>query len=152
MIMMLSFGWIVMPSMGLSQVITKKTVSIMLAEKLVKACENEARNTGLALSIAVVDDAGHPVLLKRMDGANFKTLDIAKGKALTALLMGAPSAVMQEALENGKIRYLGIDGLLPLQGGLPIIYEGVVIGGIGASGALEELDEKCVQTALGSLK
>ncbi|MDA5193664.1 GlcG/HbpS family heme-binding protein [Govanella unica] len=123
-----------------------------LAEQLVNHCEAEARRQKIALSIVVLDDGGHVMLAKRMDGARFKTIEVAEGKAYTALSIGAPSAVLQQAVETGKTSYLTVPGIVAIQGGLPILRDGVVIGAMGASGVEEPMDEACVQGAISALK
>ncbi|MFC3051045.1 GlcG/HbpS family heme-binding protein [Kordiimonas pumila] len=131
-----------------AQVVTTKTVSLKLAERLITACEIAARSKKLSMSLSVVDYTGNPVMIKRMDGASYKTLEVATGKAKTAALLGVPSAALQELVDNGKLSYLTIPDMIMIRGGLPIMDGDDVIGGFAASGSTEVQDEDCVQSAL----
>lgn len=138
----------VVPAVVAAQPMQKPVLGAALAEKLVAACTAEASRQNIALSIVVLDDGGHVLLAKRMDGARFKTLEVATGKAQTALALGAPSAMLQEAVDKGKVSYLTVPGVTAIQGGLPIMLDSAIIGAMAASGAAEQTDEACVKTAL----
>jgi glc operon protein GlcG len=105
------------------------------------AAEKEATRRGLNLSIAVVDAAGHLLAFQRMDNARLITIDVAIGKARTAAHLRSPSKVLEETINGGRAALLAIEGIMPLQGAVPIIVEGVVVGAIGASGASSADDE-----------
>lgn len=127
-------------------------IDAAMAAKLVGQCEADAQKQKIALSIVVLDAGGHVVLAKRMDGARPKTIEVAEGKAQAALSIGAPSALLQQAIDSGKTSYMAVPGIIPIQGGLPVLRDGVVIGAMGASGAAEHVDEACVKSALATVK
>jgi glc operon protein GlcG len=100
------------------------------------AAEAEAIRQGWPMVIAIVDSTGHLVMLHRLDQAQFGSIPIAQQKAETALNFRRPTKVFQDAVAAGGLglRLLGTPNLLPLEGGLPLVVDGAVIGAIGASG------------------
>src|SRR4029453_769021 len=89
-------------------------------------------------SIAVVDAGGHTLYLERLDGTFAAASDVSIGKARTAVHFGKPTRGLEEAINKGRPALLPVAGITwftPLQGGVPIIVNGVVVGGIGVSGA-----------------
>jgi glc operon protein GlcG len=118
-----------------------KSLTAAGAELALAAAETEARSKSLTVSIAVVDVAGNLLAFRRMDRAMPATVAAAIQKAQTAAQLGQPSKVLQDLVDGGKPSMLAIEGLRPLQGGMPLIVEGVVVGGIGVSGAAPDQDE-----------
>ena len=86
-------------------------------------------------TIAIVDDGGHLVLLHRIDGTAPATPPVAIGKARTAAMFRAPTARFEQIIGDGRTAMLNIDGFTPMQGGVPIVIDDHVVGGIGVSGA-----------------
>jgi glc operon protein GlcG len=120
---------------------TKKVISLGLAKKLVAAAEAEALQRGATVVIAVVDDGGHLILLERLDDTQVASVDVAIGKARTAAIFRRPSKVFEDQVKNGRVAALALPGATPLQGGVPIMVDGHVIGAIGASGNTPQEDE-----------
>lgn len=139
----------------------KHVLSTGLAETMVAACFAEQESQGHAkVTVVVVDDGGHLLAAARQDGACKACADIAKNKAITSALYGAPTRAMAD-LSFGKNRD-GVDaglpgaafvpGLVAFAGGLPITTpEGEVVGGIGVSGASSDEDEHCAAAGLEAL-
>ena len=84
--------------------------------------------------LPVVDDGGHPLCLSRLDGAQHGSVDIAIAKAQAAVAFKRPTSAWSEALAGGRLGVLGLPGVVPSEGGMPLILEGHIIGAIGVSG------------------
>lgn len=127
-------------------------VSSAAAESAAAACARQARSLHTPVSIAVVDTGGHLMAFLRTDGAPFHTRGIAEDKAVTAVSFGVPTRTLAEALQAQPERVRSGLQLRPqfvmLAGGLPIRFEGKVIGAIGVSGATEEIDERIAAAGL----
>jgi uncharacterized protein GlcG (DUF336 family) len=112
------------------------------AKAVAQAAEDYARERGWPMVIAVVDSACQLLLLHRMDQAQLGSIRVSLQKAETAVAFRRPTAVFQEALGQGgsHLRLLAMDNLMPLEGGLPLLYNGAVAGGIGVSGMQSDQD------------
>ncbi|MCU0760875.1 MAG: heme-binding protein [Steroidobacteraceae bacterium] len=104
------------------------------------ATRGEAQRNGWAVSIALVDDGGHPLYLERLDGARANTVAVALGKARTSALLHAPSAGIASRVKDNPA-LLALD-LMPLQGGLPLMCGEHCVGGLGVSGVQAHQDEQ----------
>jgi len=94
------------------------------------------------VSIAIVDDGANLVYLERLDGAQISSADVAMGKTRTSMRYKRPSRALEEAVNSGRTALVAVQGITPLQGAVPIIHEGEIIGAIGVSGALPVQDEQ----------
>lgn len=106
---------------------------------------SDAGRRGEVVAIAVVDAAGHLLAFQRHEGAMFMANDAAIAKARTAAGFRRSTAEMQSSLEAGKTAYLSLPGCLPLAGGVPIVANGQVLGGLGVSGAPSAIDAQIAQ-------
>src|SRR5450830_1565945 len=131
---------------------TKKDIGLQLA---VKPCLNldvvkliAAKASALALqnhwkvSIAIVDEGANLLYLERLDGAQISSSEVAQGKARTAMRYRRASRLLEEAVVGGRTSLLGVEGITPLQGAIPLIYDEQIIGAIGVSGVLPAQDEQ----------
>jgi glc operon protein GlcG len=135
-----------------AQLAEKKVLTLVAAQKMVAAAQAEAERNHLAGVIAVVDDGGWPILLLRMDNAAYvASVELAPGKARTAALFKKPSQALEDAIYHGRIAAVTARGFIEMQGGLPIVVDGQVIGGIGASFDTPEHDVKMAQAGLAAL-
>jgi len=125
-----------------AQLIDKKALTLAEARKAAAAATTEAKNNGWNVVIAVVDDAGYLLTLDRLDNAQRPSVDISIGKAKTAALFRRPSAVLEESINKGRTALLSADGHVFLQGGVPIVVNGDVIGAVGVSGVKADQDEQ----------
>ena len=125
------------------------SISIEQAKKAMAAAEAEARKNNWQVVISIVDTGGHLVMLQRLDAQN-ASVDIATGKARTAVNFRRPTKALEDGLAaNGSaLRILAVPGVTPLQGGLPIVVDGKIIGGIGVSGVLATQDEVVAKAGL----
>jgi glc operon protein GlcG len=110
--------------------------------KISTAAEAEAKKNSWNVCIAVLDDGGHLLHLVRMDGASPANARIAMEKGRTAAESRRSSAVWEERIKAGRNSMLGMPGITPVQGGLPIVVEGICVGGVGVSGVQSHEDEQ----------
>lgn len=103
--------------------------------------------------IAVVDDGGHTVLLQRLDGTQWSSIETAVAKARAAVAWKRPTRLLEEAVNNGRFAFISISqGMALLQGGVPIEIDGQVIGAIGVSGVKASDDEVVALAGVNALK
>ena len=114
------------------------------------AAESEARACGWAVSIAVCDAGGHPLWLQRMDGAPLMSAAVAPEKARTSVLSGRPSKAFEDMVNNGRIAALAMP-VVPLEGGEPILIDGMVIGAVGVSGVKAGEDAQVARAGVAAL-
>ncbi len=119
-----------------TQVVEKKTITLDGALQVINAAKDYARkNEAPGGVIAVVDDGGNLVALERIDGTFAAGANISIGKARTAVIFKKPTRFFEEVIKNGRTPMVALDDFTPLQGGIPIIIDGQVVGGVGVSGA-----------------
>ena len=124
------------------------------AEKAMAAAVVEARKNGWGVVIAILDSGGHLVMLHRLDNTQYGSIDVAKGKATTAVNFRRPSKAFEDVIAGGGagLRILGLSGAMPLEGGIPIVLDGKIIGGIGVSGVLSSQDAQVARAGADALK
>jgi len=119
----------------------KKVITLNVAKKIAAAAEAEANRRHLTAVIVVVDDGGHPLLFHRLDNTQVASVEVGIGKARTAAIFRRPSKDFEDQIKEGRIAALALPGATPLQGGIPIVVDGRVIGAIGVSGESPQEDE-----------
>jgi len=120
-------------------------LTLEIARKVVAAAEAEAARNHLVGVVAVVDDGGWPILIERMDQAAYlASVELAPGKARTAALFKKPIQALEDAINHGRVAAV-------MQGGLPIVADGEVIGAIGASFDTPEHDVKIAEAGLAAV-
>jgi len=128
--------------------------SLALALRLLEGVREEAAARELALAMCVVDAGGHVIAAQRMDGAALGALSLAEGKAYTAVLWGTRTGDFTESTQPGGPDW-GWNTTDPrvvvYAGGIPLLVDGALVGGLGASGGLADEDEACVVAAARSL-
>jgi uncharacterized protein GlcG (DUF336 family) len=134
--------------------VERRRVSLQIALELLARVRAEAAVRGLALAATVVDEAGNVVASQRMDDAALGAAQLAAGKAYTSVLWGTPTRAFMQSTQPG-----GDDWSWPATdtrivvyaGGVPLLADGELVGGIGASGGTAAEDEECVLAAIGAL-
>ena len=139
------------PSAGDAQVRQIDVLTLNAAMSMADAAVVEARANGWEVVIAIVDASGELVLLRRMDGAQVGSVDVATAKASTAARFRRETKAFADAIAGGNLAMLSIDGVIALEGGLPITHDGVVIGGIGVSGVQSHEDAQIGRAGLTAL-
>jgi uncharacterized protein GlcG (DUF336 family) len=103
--------------------------------------------------IAVVDEGGHAILVTRLDGAQWSSIETAVEKARAAVAWKRPTRLLEESVNNGRTAFLSItQGMAVLQGGVPIEVEGVIVGAVGVSGVKASDDEVIALAGVNALK
>ena len=132
---------------------TKKALTLEAARVAVSACEAEAQRNNWRVVIAVVDDGGHPILVTRLDGAQWSSISTAIEKARAAIAWKRPTRLLEEAINNGRTAFLAItQGMATLQGGVPIDLDGDFVGAIGVSGVKASDDEIIALAGVNAVK
>ena len=134
-----------------AQLIEKKTLSLEAAEKVIAAAKIEAKANHWKMVIAVVDDGGNLISLERMDGAQLGSLEVAAGKAKTALNFLRPTKAWEEVAKTRPSIVTLTPNSTLIEGGMPIIYQGQVIGAIGVSGASSVQDAQVAEVGVRAL-
>ena len=116
-------------------------ITLAMAKKIMAAAEAEATRNGWEVVIAIVDSGANLVMLHRLDNAQLGSLVLAPGKAKTAADFRRPTKVFETAIAEGgvKLKLLKLNGV-PMEGGLPIILDGKIIGAVGVSGVTSAQD------------
>jgi uncharacterized protein GlcG (DUF336 family) len=124
------------------------------AKKIAAAAIAEARKNNWAMAVAVVDTAGILVYFERMQDTQLGSVQVAQEKAKSAALFRRPTKVFQDQLAAGGagLRFLGLAGAVPVEGGIPLIVDGKIIGAIGASGGSSDQDGSTAQAGASALK
>jgi glc operon protein GlcG len=117
-------------------------ISLEVAKKVLAAAEAEAHKNNWPVAIAIVDTSAKLVAFSKIDNTQHVSVDIAIGKATTAVNFKRPTKAMQEAMTPGgaNLRILAVPGVFPIEGGLPIMVDGKIVGGIGTSGVMANQD------------
>ena len=125
---------------GFSQLATKKALTLEAAKKIAAAAEAEARKNNWNVVICVVDDGANLLYLQRMDGTQIGSVDIAQMKARTAVKMKRPSKVLEDGVLAGRTMVIKLPDVLPVEGGVPLMADGQLIGAVGVSGVTSAQD------------
>ena len=134
--------------MKLPQLPTKKILTLEAAKQIAAAAHAEAVKNNWKMVIAVVDDGAHLIYLERMDGTQIASVIVAQEKAKTAVRFKRPSKALEEAVVAGRNVVMTLPGATPIEGGLPILVDGEVIGAIGVSGGTSPQDGGVAAAAL----
>ena len=121
-------------------------------KKISAASEAEAKKNNWNVCIAILDDGGHLLHLARMDGATPANSRIAIEKGRTAAESRRSTAMWEERIKAGRHAMLGMPGITPVQGGLPIVVDGVCVGAVGVSGVQSHEDEQIAKAGIDTLK
>jgi glc operon protein GlcG len=140
------------PTAARAQLLDAKTVSLEAAKGMLSAAEAHARTNGWRVAIAVVDLSGGLIAFHRMDDVQHASIELALGKARTAARFRRPTKALAEAAASGRVGFLGVDGVVPLEGGVPITVGGEVIGAVGVSGMTGEQDAQVAQAGAAALQ
>jgi glc operon protein GlcG len=132
---------------------SRKTLSLEAARVALAASEAEALKNGWRVVIAIVDEGGHPVVVARLDGAQWSSISTAVEKARAASAWKRPTRLLEEAINNGRTAFLSISqDMALLQGGVPIEVDGAILGAVGVSGVKASDDEIVALAGVNALK
>jgi glc operon protein GlcG len=128
-------------------------ISLQQAQSLIQAAVNEATKHGWPENFAVVDSGGNLVAFVRMDGALLASITIAEHKARTAVRFRRPTKAFEDGVQrSGYNNQLSLDDVIASRGGIPLVADGKIIGGIGCSGGTGSQDEVLCTTAAATIK
>jgi glc operon protein GlcG len=124
------------------------------AKTVAAAALNEARKNKWTMAAAIVDTAGDLVYFEKLDGTQAASVDIALDKARSAARFKRPTKALQDVLAAGGegLRMLGLQGAVPVEGGLPLVMDGKIVGAIGVSGGTSAQDGQCAKVGAESVK
>jgi len=128
----------------------KKILSLDDVKRVVAAAETEAARNQWNVVIAVVDDGGHLMYLQR-ERVQLGSVEVAITKARAALMFRRPTKIWEEMVVGGRLGYLSMPGMLPIEGGVPIVYKGDIVGAIGVSGVKSSEDGQIAEAGARAL-
>ncbi|MBS1830458.1 MAG: heme-binding protein [Acidobacteria bacterium] len=123
-----------------AQLASKKGMTLEAAKQIAAAAEAEARKNKWNVVIAIVDDGANLVYLQKMDETQIGSIEVAQEKARTAVKFKRPSKAFEDAVKGGRQVVLKLPGALPVEGGIPLMLDGRVVGAIGVSGVQSNED------------
>jgi glc operon protein GlcG len=130
---------------------TAKYITLKGAQKIMAAAEAEALKNNWTVAIAIVDASANLLMFQKLDETQPGGIAIAIAKAKTAANFKRPTKALEDALANGRTGFLAFEGLLPMQGGVPVIAENKVIGAVGVSGGTSAQDEQVAMAGIAAL-
>ena len=129
----------------------KPVLTLEDAKRVAAAAEAEARTNEWKVVIAVVDDGGHLLYLQRNYDTQFGSVETAIAKAHAAVAFQRPTKASEDAVLSGRLIHLALPGVIPAEGGIPLITEDVIVGGIGVSGVRSFQDGQIAQAGVDAL-
>jgi len=130
---------------------SKPILTLDDARRVALAAEAEALANGWKVVIAVVDDGGHLLYLQRSHDTQFGSVDTAIHKAHAAVAFQRPTKASEDAVLSGRLIHLALPGVIPAEGGVPLLRNGTVIGGLGISGVRSFQDGQIAQAGVSAL-
>jgi glc operon protein GlcG len=129
-------------------------ITLEQAKKIVAGAEAESKKNSWSMVITVLDSGGHVVLTERMDGAQLGSIDVARDKAYSAVAFRRPTKVFEDLVAQGgaNLRILKLSGASPVEGGIPIVVDGKIIGAVGVSGGTAQQDGQAAKAGVDALK
>jgi uncharacterized protein GlcG (DUF336 family) len=117
-----------------------RVLTLDAAKAMASAAEVFAKGQNWAVAIAIVDTTGGLIFFQCLDGTQPASQNIAVQKARTAAGLKRATKAIEDAVAGGRVTLLGLEGIIPLDGGLPVVVEGEVVGAIGVSGMTSSQD------------
>lgn len=118
----------------------KKALTLAAAKKIAAAAEQVALKNNWSIFIAIVDDGGNLMYLERMDDSQLASQEVSIQKARSALLFKRPTKALEDTVAGGRLVIMSLANAIPVEGGLPLMAYGKIVGAIGISGASSAQD------------
>lgn len=134
-----------------AQVADRKIITLEGAKRMLAAAEAEARKNNWNVAMAVVDESGNLIAFQKLDDTQVGSIDIAIGKARTAARMKRPTKALEDAVAGGRTVMLAVEGIVPLEGGVPVTFDGRIIGAVGVSGVTSQQDAQVAAAGVAAL-
>jgi len=128
------------------------TIELETARKAAMAAIAEGKKNGWTVAAAVVDAAGELVYFERLDNTQTASIKVAQDKARSAAIYKRTTKAFEDALVGGRQAVLGLPGAIPLEGGVPIVIGGKIIGALGVSGGTSQQDGVCAKAGLDAVE
>jgi len=128
-----------------------QSINLETARKVAAAAAAEAVRNGWTVAVAIVDTAGDLVYFQRADDTQVASSLIAQDKARTAVRFKRPSKAFEDVLASGRMAILGMPGVVPIEGGIPLLVDGKIVGAVGVSGVTSQQDGVCAQAGVDAL-
>jgi len=128
-------------------------ITLDQAKKVLAGAEAEAKKNSWNVVISIVDTGGQLVAMQRLDNTQFGSIDVARDKAYSAVAFRRPTKAFQDAVAQGgeNLRILKIGAASPLEGGIPIVLDGKIIGAVGVSGVTSQQDAQIARAGIEAL-
>ncbi len=126
-------------------------IAVEAARTAASAAIAEGKKHDWAVAVAVVDPGGALVYFERIDGTQTGSIDLAIEKARTAVAYKRSTKQLEERVVAGRLQYLRQTGAIPIEGGLPLVVDGYVVGALGVSGVRSEQDGVCATAGVEAL-
>lgn len=127
------------------------SISVETARKVAATAAAEGKKNGWNVAVSIVDTAGDLVFFERMDNTQAASVIVSQEKARTAARFKRPSKAFEDALVGGRQAILSLPGATPIEGGIPLLIDGKIVGAIGVSGATSQQDGVCAQAGADTL-
>ena len=134
-----------------AELASRKALTLEVAKQLAQVAEAEAAKNQWTMVIAIVDEGANLIYLERMDETQIGSVEVAQRKAQSAIKFKRPTKAFEDAVAGGRTAVVTLPGALPIEGGLPIIVDGRMIGAIGLSGGTSAQDGQVAKAALDTL-
>ena len=137
----------VAPAQG--QLADKKALTMQIAKQVAAAAEQQAIANHLHMFVLIVDDGGNLMYMERMDDAQLGSFEVALGKARSAVFFKRPTKMFEDAVtQKNYTPILKLPNAMPIEGGIPLVVDGHILGAIGVSGGTPQEDGKCAQAGV----
>lgn len=127
-------------------------LSLEQARPVLDAVLAEARRRGFQMAVAVVEPDGNLVAFARMDGVQYGSIEVSQAKARAAALFRRPTLAFSQAVAQGRIQTLSLPGVIAVEGGVPLVLNGRLVGAIGVSGGSSEQDGQVAAVGASALR
>lgn len=127
--------------------LTKPALSLADAKNAAAAAAAVATENGWKVVITILDDGGNLLYLERADGTQAGSVDVAIAKGRTAIMFKRPTKAFEETVAGGRTVMMMLPGVVPVEGGLPLVYQGAVVGSVGVSGVQSSQDGQIAKGA-----
>ena len=129
-------------------------INLEAAKKAAASAIAEARKNNWTMAVAIIDIGGNLVYFEKMDGTQTASIKVAIGKGRSAAIWKRPTKVWQDIVAEGGagLRILALEGAVPIEGGLPLVMDGKIVGGIGVSGGTGAQDGVVAKAGADSVK
>jgi glc operon protein GlcG len=131
--------------------LTRKTLSLTDAKNIAAAASAKAVAEGWTVVIAIHDSGGNLIYLERADGTQLGSVMVAQEKSRTALLFKRPTKALEDAVLAGRVHMMSLPGITSVEGGLPLLIDGEIVGSIGVSGVQSSQDGQVAAAGVAAL-